>query len=160
MIMESPGVTPQGLAKIERIPSWIQSAISIPHDFTATRPFASRAHPGRTRLIVIGGQNGVDSFWPRGLRRRAGQTRQALINLQACVRQSADLDHVVQWSILIKDGARPHDGSAAFVEIWGQRSNPPALGRHGQRLRSYRCLVRNRCACGGAELLAQPHEAQ
>jgi hypothetical protein len=28
---------------------------------------------------------------------------------------------------LIKDGARPHEGSAAFVEIWGQRSNPPAL---------------------------------
>jgi enamine deaminase RidA (YjgF/YER057c/UK114 family) len=73
------------------------------------------------------GQNGVDSFWPRGLRRRAGQARQTLINLQACLRQSADLDHVVQWSILIKDGARPHEGSAAFVEIWGQRSNPPAL---------------------------------
>ena len=58
----------------------------------------------------------------------AGQARQALINLQACPREpNADLDHVVRWSILIKDGAPLYEGFAAFVEIWGQRPNPPAL---------------------------------
>ncbi|HET9562391.1 MAG TPA: RidA family protein [Propionibacteriaceae bacterium] len=58
----------------------------------------------------------------------AGQARQALINLQACLREAnADLDHVVRWSILIKDGAPLYEGFAAFVEIWGQRPNPPAL---------------------------------
>ncbi len=84
--------------------------------------------PAGHDLIVIGGQNGVDTAGRVVSNDLAGQARQALINLQACLREAnADLDHVVRWSILIKDGAPLYEGFAAFVEIGGQRPNPPAL---------------------------------
>jgi enamine deaminase RidA (YjgF/YER057c/UK114 family) len=84
--------------------------------------------PAGHDLIVISGQNGVDSAGLVVSGDLAGQARQALINLQACLREAnADLDHVVRWSILIKDGAPLYEGFAAFMEIWGQRPNPPAL---------------------------------
>ncbi|HJV13666.1 MAG TPA: RidA family protein [Propionibacteriaceae bacterium] len=63
--------------------------------------------PAGHDLVVIGGQNGVDSAGRVVSEDIAGQTRQALINLQACLSEAnADLDHVVHWTILIKDGAR------------------------------------------------------
>jgi enamine deaminase RidA (YjgF/YER057c/UK114 family) len=84
--------------------------------------------PAGHDLIVVGGQNGVDSAGRVVSVELAGQARQALLNLQACLREaSADLDHVVRWSILIKDGAALYEGFAAFVEIWEERPNPPAL---------------------------------
>jgi enamine deaminase RidA (YjgF/YER057c/UK114 family) len=46
----------------------------------------------------------------------AGQTRQALSNLQVCLQAAkADFDHVVRWSIMIKDGAPLLEGFAAFM---------------------------------------------
>jgi enamine deaminase RidA (YjgF/YER057c/UK114 family) len=84
--------------------------------------------PAGHDLIVIGGHNGVDTAGRVVSSDLAGQARQALINLQACLRETnADLDHVVRWSILIKDGAPLYEGFAAFMEIWGERSKPPAL---------------------------------
>jgi enamine deaminase RidA (YjgF/YER057c/UK114 family) len=84
--------------------------------------------PAGHDLIVIGGQNGVDSSGRVVSDDIAGQTRQALSNLQVCLQEAkTDLDHVVRWSIMIKDGAPLLEGFAAFMEIWGQRSNPPAL---------------------------------
>jgi enamine deaminase RidA (YjgF/YER057c/UK114 family) len=62
--------------------------------------------PAGHDLIVISGQNGVDSAGLVVSGDLAGQARQALINLQACLREAnADLDHVIRWSIMIKDGA-------------------------------------------------------
>jgi enamine deaminase RidA (YjgF/YER057c/UK114 family) len=76
--------------------------------------------PAGPDLIVVGGQNGVDSSGRVVSDDLAGQTRQALRNLQACLREAnADLDHVVHWSILIKDGAPLMEGFAAFMEVWG-----------------------------------------
>ena len=44
------------------------------------------------------------------------QARQALSNIQACLREAhADLEHIVRWSILIKDGAPLYDGFVAFM---------------------------------------------
>jgi enamine deaminase RidA (YjgF/YER057c/UK114 family) len=84
--------------------------------------------PAGHDLIVIGGQNGVDSSGRVVAEDIGGQTRQALSNLQACLSEAnADLDHVVHWSILIKDGAPLMEGFAAFMEVWGQRANPPAI---------------------------------
>ena len=84
--------------------------------------------PAGHDLIVIGGQNGVDSSGRVVSSDLAGQARQALSNLQACLMEAnADLDHVIRWSIMIKDGAPLYEGFAAFVEIWGQRPNPPTL---------------------------------
>jgi enamine deaminase RidA (YjgF/YER057c/UK114 family) len=62
--------------------------------------------PAGHDLIVIGGQNGVDSSGRGVSDDIAGQTRQALSNLQVCLQEAkTDLDHVVRWSIMIKDGA-------------------------------------------------------
>jgi enamine deaminase RidA (YjgF/YER057c/UK114 family) len=71
-------------------------------------------------LIVVGGQNGVDSSGRVVSNDLAGQTRQAFRNLQVClVEAKADLDHVVRWSIMTKDGAPLYEGFASFMEIWG-----------------------------------------
>src|SRR6187200_2724457 len=84
--------------------------------------------PAGHDLIVIGGQNGVDSSGRVVSDDLAGQARQALSNLQVClVEANADLDHVVRWSIMIRDGAPLLEGFAAFVEAWGERSNPAAI---------------------------------
>jgi enamine deaminase RidA (YjgF/YER057c/UK114 family) len=84
--------------------------------------------PAGHDLIVIGGQNGVDSSGRVVSDGLAGQARQALSNLQVCLAEAnADLDHVVRWSIMIRDGAPLLEGFAAFMEAWGERSNPPAI---------------------------------
>jgi enamine deaminase RidA (YjgF/YER057c/UK114 family) len=84
--------------------------------------------PAGHDLIVIGGQNGVDSSGRVVSDDLAGQARQALSNLQVCLAEAnADLDHVVRWSIMIRDGAPLLEGFAAFMEAWGERSNPPAI---------------------------------
>jgi enamine deaminase RidA (YjgF/YER057c/UK114 family) len=84
--------------------------------------------PAGHDLIVIGGQNGVDGSGRVVSDDLAGQARQALSNLQVCLAEAnADLDHVVRWSIMIRDGAPLLEGFAAFVEAWGERSNPPAI---------------------------------
>ena len=84
--------------------------------------------PAGHDLIVIGGQNGVDSSGRIVSDDLAGQARQALSNLQVCLAEAnADLDHVVRWSIMVRDGAPLLEGFAAFVEAWGERSNPPAI---------------------------------
>ena len=109
--------------------------------------------PAGHDLIVIGGQNGVDTAGRVVSSDLAGQARQALINLQACLREAnADLDHVVRWSILIKDAAPLNEGLCRLPEIWGEpvQSARPH-GRHDQRLRRYRCSVRNRSARGCAQ---------
>jgi enamine deaminase RidA (YjgF/YER057c/UK114 family) len=83
--------------------------------------------PAGHDLIVTGGQNGVHSSGRVVSGDLAGQARQALVNLQACLRQaSADLDHLVQWSIL-RTELLCTKVLLPFVEIWGQRPNPPAL---------------------------------
>jgi enamine deaminase RidA (YjgF/YER057c/UK114 family) len=84
--------------------------------------------PAGHDLVVVGGQNGVDQSGRVVSDDIAGQTRQALRNLQACLTAAgARAEHIVRWSILIKDGASLQEGFAAFMEVWGQRPNPPAI---------------------------------
>jgi enamine deaminase RidA (YjgF/YER057c/UK114 family) len=72
-------------------------------------------------------QNGVDTAGRVVSIDLAGQARQALINLQACLREAnADLDHVVRWSILIKDGAPLYEGLPPYGDP-GAAAHPPAL---------------------------------
>jgi enamine deaminase RidA (YjgF/YER057c/UK114 family) len=95
-----------------------------------TNPAFSQAVriPAGHDLIVIGGQNGVDQSGRVVSDDLAGQTRQALYNLQACLRAAnAGVEHIVRWSLLIKEGAPLQEGFAAFMEVWGQRPNPPAI---------------------------------
>jgi enamine deaminase RidA (YjgF/YER057c/UK114 family) len=84
--------------------------------------------PAGHDLVVVGGQNGVDQSGRVVSDDIAGQTRQALRNLQACLTAAgAGPEHIVRWSLLIKDGASLQEGFAAFMEVWGQRPNPPAI---------------------------------
>lgn len=72
--------------------------------------------PAGHDLIVIGGQNGVDSSGTVVSDGIGDQARQALSNVRACLREArADLEHIVRWSILIKDGAPLYDGCVAFM---------------------------------------------
>jgi enamine deaminase RidA (YjgF/YER057c/UK114 family) len=84
--------------------------------------------PAGHDLVVIGGQNGVDKSGRVVSDDIAGQTRQALHNLHACLRAAdASAEHIVRWSLLIKDGASLQEGFGAFMEVWGQQPNPPAI---------------------------------
>jgi enamine deaminase RidA (YjgF/YER057c/UK114 family) len=117
MIMESPGWRRSAASKIARISPWTQSAVSIPYSFTAT-PHSPSQYASRpdTILIVIGGQNGVEGSGNVVSDDIGDQARQALSNIQACLREAhADLEHIVRWSILIKDGAPLYDGFVAFM---------------------------------------------
>ncbi|MBF6301866.1 RidA family protein [Nocardia amamiensis] len=61
-------------------------------------------------------------------RRSGGKARQALANLQTCLAAAgASIEHVVKWTILIREGESLQDGFAAFGEVWGRRPNPPAI---------------------------------
>lgn len=79
-------------------------------------------------LLFVGGQNGVDSSGVVVGSDIASQTRQALANLQECLAAAgAALDDVVKWTILIHEGADLQEGFGAFLEVWGDRENPPAI---------------------------------
>ena len=72
--------------------------------------------PAGHDLIVIGGQNGVDSSGNVVSDDIGDQARQALSNIRACLREAhADLEHIVRWSILVKDGAPFYDGFVAYM---------------------------------------------
>ncbi|MGH3615040.1 MAG: RidA family protein [Pseudonocardia sp.] len=84
--------------------------------------------PAGNDTIFVGGQNGVGpdgSVVGPGV---AEQTRQALLNLRAClVAAGADLTDVVKWTILCVDGVALHEGFAAFGEVWPRHAAPPAI---------------------------------
>ncbi|WP_067476378.1 RidA family protein [Nocardia amamiensis] len=78
--------------------------------------------------IYVGGQNGVDASGRVVGPDVAAQARQALANLQTCLAAAgASIEHVVKWTILIREGESLQDGFAAFGEVWGRRPNPPAI---------------------------------
>lgn len=80
------------------------------------------------QVVSRGGQNGVDPSGAVVAPDIAGQTRQALENLQRCLTAAgATPADVVKWTILVVDGAPLQDGFAAFGEVWGQRPDPPVI---------------------------------
>lgn len=84
--------------------------------------------PAGYDTVYVGGQNGVDATGRVVGPDVKSQVPQALTNLQTClVSAGADLGHVVKWTILAKEGESLQDGFAAFLEIWGERPNPPAI---------------------------------
>jgi enamine deaminase RidA (YjgF/YER057c/UK114 family) len=79
-------------------------------------------------MVYVGGQNGVDRTGAVVGPDIASQTRQALANLQECLKAAgATIDNVVKWTILVREGEPLQEGFAAFLETWGQRANPPAI---------------------------------
>ncbi|MGH3717022.1 MAG: RidA family protein [Micromonosporaceae bacterium] len=78
--------------------------------------------------IYIGGQNGVDASGEVVGPDLASQSRQAFRNLQECLKAAgAGIEHVVKWTILVREGQPLQEGFAAFGEVWGSRPNPPAI---------------------------------
>src|SRR5207247_7630874 len=68
----------------------------------------------------ISGQNAVRSDGTVVGGTLAGQTRPALVNVQAALAAAgATLHDVVRWTIAIVDGQPPAEGLAAFGETWG-----------------------------------------
>jgi len=79
-------------------------------------------------MVYVGGQNGVDGSGSVVGPDLASQARQALANLQECLKAAgATIEKVVKWTILVRDGEPLQDGFAAFSEAWGRRPNPPAI---------------------------------
>src|SRR5215211_1376970 len=64
---------------------------------------------------------------PGGSRSASARSRESRHGHRSALGREADLDHVVRWSIMIKDGAPLYIDFAAFMEIWGRRPNPLAL---------------------------------
>ncbi len=104
---------------------------------THINPESMHANPAFTQavrvpaghdLVVVGGQNGVDAAGGVVGDDIASQTRQALSNLLTCLEAAgAQPEHVVKWSILLVEGVDLQEGFGAFMEVWGQRPNPPAI---------------------------------
>jgi enamine deaminase RidA (YjgF/YER057c/UK114 family) len=84
--------------------------------------------PGMTTLVV-GGQNAVNKQGEViGKGDLAAQTRQALKNLVACLSAAnASVEDLVQVRIYILAGHDLRAGFGAWMEVWGQRTNPPAV---------------------------------
>lgn len=84
---------------------------------------------GNARTIYVGGQNAVDvsgNIVGKGDLRV--QTEQALHNLQtALAAGGAGLEQVVKWNIYVVQGQSVQAGLEAFQQVWGERSNPPAI---------------------------------
>ncbi|MGV9675264.1 RidA family protein [Nocardia sp. NPDC003482] len=84
--------------------------------------------PAGYDTLHIGGQNGTDATGSLVGPDLKSQSRQALLNIQSCVRAAGgDLENIVKWTIFIKAGEPLREGFAAFQEIWGRRPNPPAI---------------------------------
>jgi enamine deaminase RidA (YjgF/YER057c/UK114 family) len=86
---------------------------------------------GAAKTIYVSGQNAVRSDGTTVGDTLAGQTRQALLNLQAALAAAgASLKDVVRWNIAIVDGHPIAEGFAAFREAWGDTADPPAISVH------------------------------
>lgn len=85
--------------------------------------------PANARTAIIGGQNAIDRDGNIvGKGDLAAQTRQALKNLLACLDAvNAGVEDLVQVKIHILAGQDLRAAFGAWMEVWGQRSDPPAV---------------------------------
>lgn len=85
--------------------------------------------PAGARTLIIGGQNAVG---PDGQVVGKGdlgaQTAKALENLQLCLKAAgASLEQLVQVKIYLAGDVDLRPGFAAWMAVWGNRPNPPAV---------------------------------
>ncbi|MCB1502777.1 MAG: RidA family protein [Bauldia sp.] len=85
--------------------------------------------PAGVRTAIIGGQNAVDKDGNVvGKGDIARQTEQALRNLVTCLAAvDAGVEDLVQVRIYILAGQDLKPAFGAWMEVWGQRLNPPAV---------------------------------
>jgi enamine deaminase RidA (YjgF/YER057c/UK114 family) len=84
---------------------------------------------GPVTTIYVGGQNAVDAQGQIiGKGDIKAQTEKALRNLETALKAAgAGLEHVVKWTVLIRQDQSVHAGFEAFQKVWGRRPNPPAI---------------------------------
>lgn len=85
--------------------------------------------PADARTAIIGGQNAVDKDGKIvGKGDLAKQTEQALNNLLTCLAAvDATVEDLVQVKIYILAGQDLRAAFGAWMNVWGQRSNPPTV---------------------------------
>jgi len=84
--------------------------------------------PANARLLVIGGQNGVDGSGQVVAKDLAGQTAKAVDNLIKVLEASGGkLEDLVRLSIYVKGDVDIRPGFGAWMERWGQRQSPPTI---------------------------------
>ncbi len=81
-----------------------------------------------TRLVLVGGQNGVDESGNVVADDVAGQTRRALENVRMAVEAAGGtISDVARWRVLLTDPAGAAAGFAEFAQFWDPASAPPAI---------------------------------
>ena len=85
--------------------------------------------PAGARILVIGGQNGVDAEGEIvGKGDVVKQTTQALANLQMVLDAAgAGLEDLVKVTIIMQQDIDPNAAFGAWMAAWGQRTNPPTV---------------------------------
>ena len=80
------------------------------------------------RLLLIGGQNGVDATGQVVAKDLAGQTAKAVDNLIKVLEAGGGkLEDLVRLGISVKGDADIRPAFGAWMERWGQRQNPPTI---------------------------------
>jgi enamine deaminase RidA (YjgF/YER057c/UK114 family) len=85
--------------------------------------------PAGARTLLIGGQNAVGADGKVVGRGDLGaQTARALENLQLCLKAAgATLEQLVQVKIYLAGDIDIRPGFAAWMAVWGNRSDPPTV---------------------------------
>lgn len=80
------------------------------------------------RLLLIGGQNGVDEQGRLVSKGLGEQTAKALDNLIKVLEASGGtLENLVRLAIYVKGDVDIRPGFEAWMQRWGQRANPPTI---------------------------------
>ena len=85
--------------------------------------------PANARLLLIGGQNGVDEKGEIvGKGDVVAQTRQALDNLQKVLAAAGGrLEDLVKTTIIMQQDIDLGAAFGVWMGVWGQRPNPPTV---------------------------------
>ncbi len=84
--------------------------------------------PAGARLVLIGGQNGIDELGNVVSDTTAGQTRRALENVRTAVEAAGGaITDIARWRVLLTDPAGAAAGFAEFATFWDAESAPPAI---------------------------------
>ena len=84
--------------------------------------------PAGMRLLLIGGQNGVDGKGQLAGPSLGAQTARALDNLTRVLESAGgQLEHLVRLGIYVRGDVDLRPGFEAWMQKWGQRPNPPAI---------------------------------
>lgn len=84
--------------------------------------------PAGARLLIIGGQNGVDERGQLVSKELGEQTAKAVDNLiRVLTAAGGSLEDLVRIGIYVKGDVDLRPGFEAWMQRWGRRPHPPAI---------------------------------